>query len=121
MNKIKYITASLILDKDSTDIEESVLLPDGVVTHFAIVQSGNDNQEIINLSFLENNTELLKPSDLRFSEKTANGNFLESMRPVSDIDGGRKIQVRLAALKSARPSNVNVQVLFAIQTNPFNL
>jgi len=123
MNQIKYHVIDLILGKDAgyTVEEKSSTIPDGIITHFALVQSGNTDNEIIDLSILESNSEVLRGGDIRFSEKTANGNFLESLRPVTGLKGGGSLQFRLTGRTDERTNDVSVQILLVIQTNPFNL
>ncbi|WP_130735507.1 hypothetical protein [Flavobacterium sp. J27] len=91
----------------------SIKMPDGKVIGIGVVVSGNSTQELINLSILNNGNEVLSPSDLSFSKQQPGGGFLNSLRPV-DFDGGYEYTVRLSAYTAARPTDVTVQVLFAV-------
>ena len=113
-NNIQYKTVELTLDKLNSTAEERIDLPDGVVTHIGLVKEGNAT-DIVNMEVLQNNSRLLHPMDIRFSERTTTGNFLDGLRPVSGINGGQVLQVRLSALKPTRTDDLTVQVLFAIQ------
>lgn len=114
MNNIQYTAVELTLDKNNPTAEVKADIPEGVVTHIGCVKEGNAT-EIVNLEVLQNNSSLLSPIDIRFSEKTANGNFLDGLRPVSGISGGRPLQVRLAALNATRATDLTVQVVFVTQ------
>jgi hypothetical protein len=91
-----------------------VSLPEGKVVAIAAVISGNTENRIIDLSVLNNNNEVVKPCDVRFSEKTAGGTFKDSMRPVSFISG-KVFEARLVALQASATEEVKVQVIFMIQ------
>ncbi len=115
MNQIKYITANVTLDKGQPTAEVNTEdLPDGIVTHIGLVKDSNTT-DIVNLEILQNNSRVLHPIDIRFSEPKSTGNFLDGLRPVSGMRGGRKYQVRLSALKATRTDDLTVQVLFVIQ------
>ena len=122
MNQIKYEVVDIILKKDGglTKEVKTATLPDGVVTHIGLVQSGNVDNEIIDLTLLTQNSEVLRGGDIRFTQKTANGSFLDSLRPVSNIKGGGNLQIRLTGRNEIRTDDVSVQILIVIQTNPFN-
>lgn len=120
MNKITYEFIDIVLDKASATAKvKSSNLPDGIITHCALVQSGNTDNEIIDFGLYRQNNEVLRGGDLRFSEKTANGNFLDSLRPVSGVDGGGSLEVRLTAKTDTRTNDVAVQVMLVIQSNPY--
>ncbi len=114
MEKFEYVTATLTMQKNDLVAEVNVNVPDGKITNIGVVQSGNYEKRIINLSILENNNTLLQPADLQFSELSGGSNFKDSLRPV-DIDGGRILQARLTALAPSPGDDVTVQVLFMIQ------
>ena len=116
MNKVQYVVANLTLLAGAPTVSVDVTdIPEGSVTHIAQVNSGNTYGKLIDLAIKENGQVLLKPCDIRFSEKTANGNFLESLRPVSGIDGGRKLTVEISAHEASRANAINFQVLFVVQ------
>jgi hypothetical protein len=115
MNRnIQTKAVEVFLDKGNAANTETIDLPDGEITHIGLVKDGTTT-EIINLEVLQNNSRLLDPIDIRFSERTGAGTFLESLRPVSGITGGRTLQVRLSALNSTRTDDLTVQVVFVIQ------
>ena len=91
-------------------------MPDGKVIGIAVVDTGNTNNELINLSILNNGNEVLSPSDLSFSKQQPGGGFLNSLRPV-DFSGGYEYNVRLTAYTPSRANDVTVQVLFAVVPN----
>ena len=115
MNDIQYTAVELTLDKNNPTAEVKADIPEGVVTHIGLVKEGTAT-DIVNLEVLQNNSRLLSPIDIRFSEKTTTGNFLDGLRPVSGISGGRTLQVRLSALKATRTDDLTVQVVFVTQT-----
>lgn len=110
----EYVTASFTLVKTTLTAETEVKIPDGHVTNIGLVQAGNNENRIINLTVLQNNSTIIQPSDIRFSERSAGGNFRDSLRPV-DIEGSRTLQVRLNALVPSGADDVTVQVLFMIR------
>lgn len=114
MNQIQYRTVEIFLDKSAAVAEEKIELPDGVVTHIGLVKD-SITTDIINLELLQNTTRILDPCDIRFSERTTTGSFLDGLRPVSGIRGGQSIKVRLSAITVSRPTDLTVQVLFAIK------
>lgn len=115
MNDIKYTPVEITLDKDNPSAEVKVDIPEGTVTHIGLVKEGTAT-EIVNLEVLQNNSRLLEPIDIRFSERTTTGSFLDGWRPVSGINGGRVLQVRLSALNATRTDDLTVQVVFVTQT-----
>jgi hypothetical protein len=98
----------------STSDTSKVRLPEGKVVAMGAIVAGDTENRIINLSVLDNNNEVIRPCDVRFSAKTAGGNFKESLRPVAFI-GGRYYEARLVALAPSATETVTVQVLFMIQ------
>lgn len=111
---IQTRTVEIFLDKALPTAEKTIDLPDGEVTHIGLVKEGAF-QQIVNLEVLQNNSRVIDPCDIRFSERTASGNFLDTLRPVGGIKGGRVLQVRLSALNATRATDLTVQVLFVIQ------
>lgn len=101
---------------NSTVDSTSIKMPDGKVIGIAVVDTGNTNNELINLSILNNGNEVLSPSDLSFSKQQPGGGFLNSLRPV-DFSGGYEYNVRLTAYTPNRANDVTVQVLFAVVPN----
>lgn len=114
MNSIRYTAVEVTLTAGNPSAQAEIFVPEGEVTHISLVKEGNAT-DIVNLEILENNSRLLSPIDIRFSERTATGNFLDGMRPVSNIQGGRKLQARLSAVKPSRTSDLTVQVVFVTQ------
>lgn len=91
-----------------------IRIPDGKVVAIAAIVAGNTENRIIDLSILDNNNEIVRPCDVRFSEKTSGGTFKDSMRPVA-FNGGRTVEARLVALLPSATQAVTVQVVFMIQ------
>ena len=102
----------------STSDTGRIRLPEGKVVAIGAIVAGNTENRIINLSILDNNNEIVRPCDVRFSEKTAGGSFKDSLRPVAFI-GGRNYEARLVALAPSSTQAITVQVLFMIQ-KPIN-
>ncbi len=98
----------------STSESGKIRIPDGKVVAMAAVIAGDTENRIIDLSVLDNNNEIVRPCDVRFSQKTSGGTFKDSMRPVA-FNGGRTIEARLIALSSSTTQTVTVQVVFMIQ------
>lgn len=112
--KFEYVTANVVLGIGATQGNDKVYVPDGKVVAIGAVVAGNTENRIINLSILDNNNEVVRPCDVRFSEKTNGGTFKDSMRPV-DFLGGRNYEARLVALSVSGSELVAVQVLFMIE------
>jgi hypothetical protein len=110
----EYVTANVTLATDTVTGNDKVLIPEGKVVAIGAVVAGNTEDRIINLSILDNNNEVVRPCDVRFSEKTNGGTFKDSMRPV-DFNGGRTFEARLVALSPSATESVAVQVLFMIE------
>jgi len=111
--KITYKTINVTLAAASQTAEKGTKIPSGKIVAIGAVIKGNADDEIIDLSLLDNNNEMLPPCDVSFSERTAGGRWIDSMRPVN-LDGGREVDVKLYAYTSSRATDIQVQVLFAI-------
>ena len=98
----------------STSDTGKIRIPEGKVVAIGAIVAGDTENRIINLSILDNNNEVLRPCDVRFSAKTAGGSFKDSLRPVAFI-GGRNYEARLVALAPSATETITVQVLFMIQ------
>ena len=113
----EYVRVNVDLPANATmsNIDNSrVPIPQGIVVAMAAILGGNAEERIIDLSVLDNNNEVVRPCDFRFSEKTAGGTFKDSLRPVS-FTGGRSLEVRLVALQPSATKSITVQVLFMIK------
>ncbi len=113
-NNIEYVTANVILSANTIQANDKILIPQGKVVAIAAVVAGDTENRIINLSILDNNNEVVRACDVRFSAKTNAGTFKDSMRPVN-FDGGRTFESRLVALSASTTKEVTVQVLFMIE------
>lgn len=111
--KITYKTINVTLPAASQSAEKGTKIPSGKIVAIGTVIKGNTDEEIIDFSLLDNNNEILPPADVKFSEKTSGGRWIDSMRPV-ELDGGREIDAKLYAYTSNRAADIQVQVLFAI-------
>ena len=109
-----YVTVDVTITVNTTIGSENVSIPDGNVVAMGVVVAGNTEARIINLSILQNNTEIIKPADVRFSEKTSGGTFKDSLRPVS-FPGGRKFEAKIVATTVSALEKVSVQVLFMLE------
>ncbi|WP_163398159.1 hypothetical protein [Flavobacterium fluviatile] len=109
----EYITSTVTLNETETQDTDNVLVPDGTIVGIAAVISGNTESRIINLSMLQNNFEVVRAADVRFSERTSGGSFKESMRPVN-LPGGRNYETRIVALSASTTEKVSIQVMFMI-------
>ncbi|MBB1193553.1 hypothetical protein DNC80_07705 [Flavobacterium sp. SOK18b] len=112
--KYDYTTVDVTIMANTATGSEKVFLPDGNVVAIGVVLAGNVEARIINLSVLQNNTEVIKPSDVRFSEKTAGGTYKDSLRPV-DFPAGRTFEARLVATSISATQEISAQVLFMIE------
>nr|WP_131387683.1 hypothetical protein [Flavobacterium suncheonense] len=113
MNKFEHRAVNITLSDSSALAIEDIKIPDGKIIAIGAVVVGNTDNEIINLCVKQNGNEVLSPSDYRFSEPKAGGNFVQSLRPV-DIDGGRLLSVELQAFANSRSNEVKAQVLFVV-------
>jgi hypothetical protein len=112
--KYEYVTANVALAVSETQGSDTVFIPEGKVVAIGAVVSGNPEARIINLSILQNNSEIIRAADVRFSEKTNGGTFKDSLRPV-DFQGGRQFEAKLVASDSSATEAITVQVLFMIE------
>lgn len=112
--KYEYETVNVSLAVNTVLSNENVTIPAGKVVAIAAVVAGNTEDRIINLSILQNNQDVVRPADIRFSEKTNAGTFKDSMRPV-DFLGGRTFEARIVANSASLTEAVAVQVLFMIE------
>lgn len=113
----EYERVNVVLPANATTSSfdgSMVSLPQGKVVAIGAVVAGNTANRIIDLSVLNNNNEVVKPCDVRFSERTAGGEFKNSLRPVGFI-GGKVFEVRLVALEASTTETITVQVIFMIQ------
>ena len=112
--KYDYITATVAIAVNETVDIEKVSVPDGTVVAIGAIVAGDTENRIINLAILQNNTEVVRSADVRFSQKTSGGTFRDSMRPV-DLAGGRTYEVRIAANQGSATQAIQVQVLFMVE------
>lgn len=115
--KYEYERVNVLLAANTTmSASESgkIRIPDGTVVAIAAIVAGNTEDRIIDLSILDNNNEIIRPTDIRFSEKTSGGTFKDSMRPVA-FNGGRNVEARLVALTPSTTQSITVQVVFMVQ------
>lgn len=113
----EYERVNVVLPANATTSSidgSTVALPQGKVVAIGAVVAGNTENRIIDLSILNNNNEVVKPCDVRFSEKTSGGEFKNSLRPVAFI-GGKIFEARLVALQASATQTITVQVIFMIQ------
>lgn len=110
---ITYKTINVTLPAASQSASKGIKIPTGKIIAIGTVIKGNDDDEIIDLSLLDNNNEILSPCDVSFSAKTTGGRWIDSMRSVH-LDGGREVDAKLYAYTSTRSTDIKVQVLFAI-------
>jgi hypothetical protein len=110
----EYVTANLILAVNSSIDSENIMIPSGKVIAIAAIIAGNPGARILNLSILQNNQEIVRPADVRFSEKTNGGTFKDSLRPV-DFQGGRTFEAKIVATETSATEVVAIQVLFMIE------
>ena len=112
--KYEYETVKVSLAANTSLATENLTIPAGRVVAIAAIIAGNTEARIINLSILQNNQEIIRPSDVRFSAKTNGGTFKDSMRPV-DFLGGRTFEARIVATSASATQAIAVQVLFMIE------
>lgn len=109
-----YETVEVTLNSGSVLANANIAIPDGKVVAIAAIVAGDTENRIINLSVLSNGNEAVRPADVRFSQKTNAGTFIDSMRPV-DFLGGRVYETRLVASSLSATQTITVQVLFMIE------
>lgn len=111
---IDYVTVDVAILAGTAKGSEKISIPEGRVIAMGAVVAGNTEDRIINLSVLQNHTEIIKAADVRFSAKTTSGNFKDSLRPVN-FQGGRLFDTQLTANEVSNDQDVTVQVLFMIE------
>lgn len=109
-----YSTVNITISNGTAIAEEDVRLPDGELVGIATVTSPEPS-EILNMGLFINNQEVLKPADVRFSQKTNGGTWRDSIRPVSGIQGGTTVTTRIIALTDVRADDITTQVLFVVK------
>ncbi|SDZ91012.1 hypothetical protein SAMN05443667_101255 [Flavobacterium gillisiae] len=112
--RYEYVTANILLAVNESVDSEKVIVPDGNVVAIGAIVAGNPEARILNLSILQNNQEIVRPADVRFSEKTNGGTFKDSLRPV-DFQGGRTFEAKIVATATSATEVVAIQVLFMIE------
>lgn len=111
---IEYVTADVTLGINVPMALDKVFIPEGNVVAMGVVIAGDTESRILNLSVLQNNSEIIRPADVRFSTKTSGGTFKDSLRPVS-FQGGRSFDVKVAATSISTTKVVVIQVLFMVE------
>lgn len=107
----KKVNLTIVL---GTAIAESVIkLPAGTCVGMGAISTGNDPTKFVDLSVLDNGSELVEGSDYRFFVKTNGGRWIDGLRPMS-FDCNREVTVRLAAASNLA-ADLSVQVIFVIQ------
>lgn len=109
---VTYETINVTLSAGTFIAQENIKLPAGKVIRMATVVGGDLENKIVNHSVTQNNNDIIKPSDLRFSAKTNGGDFVNSLRPV-DFEGGRTFEAKLNTAV-ALAADITVQFLFLI-------
>lgn len=117
-SNVEYVSVDVSLAANVGLASEKISIPDGKVIAIAAIVAGNTENRIINLSVLDNGNEVIKPADVRFSQKTSGGSFKESMRPVN-FNGGRSFETKLVANAISTTQAVTVQVLFLIEKTTY--
>ncbi len=113
--RYEFLTVNVSLIKNTTvGQQRNFSIPSGKVVAMGCVVAGDTENRIIDLSILNNGTEVVRPADYRFSEKTNGGDFISSLRPV-DFDGGREYEVQFAANQASVGVDLNFQVLLVVQ------
>ncbi|MEN2415533.1 hypothetical protein [Flavobacterium mesophilum] len=112
--KYEYITTTLTLEAGETQDSENVQIPDGNIVAMSAIISGNPEARIFNLSVLQNNAEVVRAADVRFSERTSGGTYKDSMRPLN-LSGGRTYEARVVATTDSPTEKVVIQVMFMIE------
>ena len=92
--------------------EGRIRLPEGQCLGMGVISTGNDPAQFVDLSVLDNGSEIVEGSDYRFYVKTNGGKWIDSLRPIT-FNCNRTVDVRLAAT-TALAAALNVQVIFVI-------
>ncbi|WNM19274.1 hypothetical protein [Flavobacterium capsici] len=115
--KYDYVTVNVILEKNTLKSTRVLAdIPGSRVVAMACVPTDNTEGRIIDLTVYQNNNDVVKAADIRFSQKTNGGTYQDSMRPV-DLPGSFQYYVELSAYETSAVQNVQVQVLFMYQKN----
>lgn len=109
--KYDYVSGNVTLGTAVASAQANIQIPDGEILAIGTT-SDRTIDEMINLSILDNNNEVLRPCDVRFSNQTSGNDWVNSFRPVSDIPAGKQLQLKLTALKAVRATAITIQVLF---------
>jgi hypothetical protein len=92
--------------------ENRLRLPAGTCVGMAVINTGNDPDEFVDLSVLDQGSELVEGSDYRFYKKTNGGKWVDSLRPMR-FDCNRDVTVRLSSAANLA-AEFNLQVIFLI-------
>lgn len=95
--------------------EKRINLPSGTCVGMAVIKTGADPDEFVDLSILDNGSELVEGSDYRFYEKTNGGRWIDSLRPMS-FDCNRDVTARLSG-NNPIPAGLKIQIIFFIIQN----
>lgn len=95
--------------------EKKISLPSGTCVGMAVINTGADPDEFVDLTVLDNGSEVVEGSDYRFFKKTNGGRWIDSLRPMS-FDCNRSVTVRLSA-DNVLAAKFNAQIIFVIVQN----
>jgi hypothetical protein len=113
-SRIQTETVNITLMQTTYQKDEPIHIPEGHVVAMGIVVGGDTEGRIIDFTLLDNNNQVVRTADIRFSEKTNGGTFRDSLRPV-DFRGGKTFQARLTTDKASSTIDVATQVLFVVE------
>ncbi len=112
--KYEYKTVNVSLLKNVSQNEQKIDIPNGKIVRMGVVLKGNASDRIVNAGVYDGNTEIIRPADVSFLEKTTGGNFIDSFMPV-DIDGGRSFDARLSVPVVSTTDDLTAQFMFIVQ------
>jgi hypothetical protein len=103
---------NLTIAAGSALIENRLRLPAGKCVGMAAIKTGAAPDEFVDLTVLDQGSELVEGSDYRFYEKTSAGGWIDSLRPMR-FDCNRDVTVRLSS-NNVLAAEFKVQVIFLI-------
>ncbi len=114
MQKVKWRKQVLTIEAGSKYDQNTILIPSGKRVVAAAIGSKPKDQ-IINLGFDENGSEVETEMDLDFWKKNDTGKFLDGFKPL-EYTGGSTLTLKLTATTDLT-ENFQVQVVFGIIDN----
>lgn len=110
--KFLHKKLNVTIPNGGTINDNRIKVPKGTCVGMAVINTGADPDQFIDLTVLDNGSEVVEGSDYRFYKKTNGGKWLDSLRPMR-FDCNRDLTVRLSS-DTAVAADFKVQVIFLI-------